>query len=152
MTLNPPKCTFRVGLGKFLGLMVSKRGMEVNPGKIKAILDMEPPRSIKDVQKLTGRVTALGRFISKSGDKCLPFFKDLKKVKDFKWTDESQMAFEELKKYMVQAPLLAKPVLSETLYLYLAISENVLSVVLVKSRLKSKKPYIMLVRFYMGLS
>ncbi|KAL8134606.1 hypothetical protein AgCh_009579 [Apium graveolens] len=77
--LNPAKCAFGVGSGKFLGLMVSKRGIETNPDKIKAILDMEPPRSIKDVQKLTGRVAALGCFISKSGDKCLPFFKSLEK-------------------------------------------------------------------------
>ncbi|XP_074377173.1 putative mitochondrial protein AtMg00860 [Apium graveolens] len=136
MMLNPAKCAFGVGSGNFLGLMVSKRGIEANPDKIKAILDMEPPHSVKDVQKLTGRVAALARFISKSGDKCLPFFKALKKVKDFTWTDESQMAFEELKKYMVQAPLLVKPVLDETLYLYLAVFENALSAVFVKDELK----------------
>ncbi|KAL8109577.1 hypothetical protein AgCh_025620 [Apium graveolens] len=113
MMLNPAKCAFGVGFGKFLGLMVSKRGIVANPDKIKTILDMKPPRSIKDVQKLTGRVAALGYFISKSGDKCLPFFKALKKIKDFAWTDESQMVFEELKTYMVQAPLLAKLVLDE---------------------------------------
>ena len=79
--------------------MVSKRGIEANPDKIKAILDMEPAKSIKDVQKLTGRVAALGRFISKSGDKCLPFFRSLNKVKNFVWSEESQKAFEELKKY-----------------------------------------------------
>nr|XP_017225332.1 PREDICTED: uncharacterized protein LOC108201552 [Daucus carota subsp. sativus] len=73
--------------------MVSKRGIEANPDKIKAILDMEPPKSIRDVQKLTGRIAALGRFVSKSGDKCLPFFKALKKVKDFEWTEESQLDF-----------------------------------------------------------
>ncbi|XP_074355754.1 uncharacterized protein LOC141695406 [Apium graveolens] len=101
---------------------------------------MEPPRSIMDVQILTRRVAALGRFISKSGDKCLPFFKALKKVKDFSWTNESQEAFEELKKKMVQALLLVKPVLNETLYLYLAISENALSAVLVKEDLKVQKP------------
>ena len=83
MRLNPAKCAFGVGSGKFLGLMVSKRGIEANPDKIKAILDMESPKSIKDVQKLTGRLAALGRFISKFGEKCLPFFKVLKKVKDF---------------------------------------------------------------------
>ncbi|WOG87665.1 hypothetical protein DCAR_0206896 [Daucus carota subsp. sativus] len=77
MMLNPAKCAFGVGSGKFLGLMVSKRGIEANPDKIKAILDMEPPKSVRDVQKLTGRIAALGRFVSKSGDKCLPFFKVL---------------------------------------------------------------------------
>ena len=75
MKSNPAKCAFGVGSGIFLGLMVSKWGIEANPDKIKAILDMEPPKSVKDVQKLTGRVAALGRFVSKSGDMCLPFLK-----------------------------------------------------------------------------
>ncbi|KAL8108705.1 hypothetical protein AgCh_008657 [Apium graveolens] len=140
MMLNPTKCAFGVGSGKFLGLMVSKRGIEANPDKIKAILDMEPPKTVKDVQKLTGRVAALGRFISKSGDKCLSFFKSLKNIKDFVWSEENQKAFEELKKYMGQAPLLAKPVLSEVLFLYLAVSESALSAVLVKEELKVQKP------------
>ncbi|KAL8125842.1 hypothetical protein AgCh_013223 [Apium graveolens] len=94
MMLNPTKCAFGVGSGKFLGLMVSKRGIEANPDKIKAILDMEPPKTVKDVQKLTGRVAVLGRFISKSGDKCLSFFKSLKNIKDFVWIEENQKAFE----------------------------------------------------------
>ncbi|KAL8115462.1 hypothetical protein AgCh_022089 [Apium graveolens] len=140
MMLNPTKCAFGVGSGKFLGLMVSKRGIEANPDKIKAILDMEPPKTVKDVQKLTGRVAALGRFICKSGDKCLSFFKSLKNIKDFVWSEENQMAFEELKKYMAQAPLLAKPVLNEVLFLYLAVSESALSAVLVKEELKVQKP------------
>ncbi|XP_074377026.1 uncharacterized protein LOC141718544 [Apium graveolens] len=140
MMLNPAKCTFGVGSGKFLGLMVSKRVIEANPDKIKAILEMEPLCSIKDVQKLTGKIAALGRFISMSGDKCLPFFKTLKKVKDFEWTAESQEAFEQLKKYMTEAPLLAKPSPEDTLYLYLAISEQAVSAVLVKEEKKLQKP------------
>ncbi|GKV42967.1 hypothetical protein SLEP1_g50318 [Rubroshorea leprosula] len=75
MRLNPAKCIFGVESGKFLGFMVSRRGIEVNPEKIRAIAEMEPPKSVKDIQKLTGRVAALHRFISKSADKCLPFFK-----------------------------------------------------------------------------
>ena len=138
--LNPAKCAFGVGSGKFLGLMVSKRGIEANPDKIKAILDMEPPKSVRDVQKLTGRVAALGRFISKSGDKCLPFFKALKKVKDFIWNEESHEAFEALKRYMTEPPLLAKPSEGEKLYLYLAISEQAISAVLVKEDGKIQRP------------
>ncbi|XP_074364623.1 uncharacterized protein LOC141705630 [Apium graveolens] len=106
---------------------------------IKAILDMEHPRSVKDIQKHNEMITALGRFISMSGDKCQPFFKSLKKVKDFSWTDECQMSFKELKKYKVQAPLLAKLVQNETLYLYLVVFERALSVVLVKKEAKTHK-------------
>ncbi|XP_074374374.1 putative mitochondrial protein AtMg00860 [Apium graveolens] len=143
MMLNPAKCAFGVGFGKFLGHMVSNRGIEANPDKIKAILDMEPPRSIKDVQKLTGRIVALVSFISKSEDKCLPFIKTLKKMKEFEWIAESQEAFEQLKKYMTEAPLLAKPSPEDTLYLYLAVSEQAVSAVLVKEEQKLQKPYTM---------
>ena len=84
--LNPSKCAFGVASGKFLGFMVSHRGIEANLEKIKAILDMKPPQNIKEVQSLTGRVVALSRFVSKATDKCLPFFKVLKKA--FEWMDE----------------------------------------------------------------
>ncbi|GKU96257.1 hypothetical protein SLEP1_g9509 [Rubroshorea leprosula] len=78
MKLDPTKCTLDVESGKFLSFMVSKRGLEVNPEKIKAIKEMKPPRSTKDVQRLARRVAALHRFISKSTNKCLPFFKVLR--------------------------------------------------------------------------
>ena len=120
--------------------MVSKGGIEANLNKIKAILDIEAPTSLKEVQKLTGRLTALGRFISKSGEKCLPFFKALKKVKDFISNVEIQKAFEDLKRYMAEPPLLAKPNTDAVLYLYLAISDKAISAVLVKEEEKIKKP------------
>ena len=86
MRLNPSKCAFRVTSGKFLGFMVSHRGIEANLNKIQAILSMEPLRNIKEVQSLTERVAALNRFVFKATDKCLPFFKVLKKA--FEWMDE----------------------------------------------------------------
>ena len=86
MKLNPSKCAFGVSSRKFLEFMVSYRGIEANPNKIQAILDIKPPWSIKEVQSLTGRVAALNRFVSKATDKCLPFFKVLEKA--FEWTDE----------------------------------------------------------------
>ena len=86
MKLNPNKCVFEVASGKFLGFMVSHRGIEANPEKIKAILDMKSPQSIKEVQSLTGRVAAINRFVSKATDRCLSFFKVLKKA--FEWTSE----------------------------------------------------------------
>ena len=91
MRLNSAKCVFGVLLGKFLGFMVSQRGIEANLEKVKAILDMTSPRSVKEVQKLTGRIAALNRFVSRATDKCLPFFKTLKQA--FQWTDECEEAF-----------------------------------------------------------
>ena len=120
MKLNPSKCAFRVSLRKFLGFMVSQRKIEVNPNKIQAILSMEPPKNVKEVQSLTGRVAALNRFASKATDKCLPFFRVLRKA--FEWIDGCQWAFKDLKVYLTSTPLLSSSKLSEELYLYLAIS------------------------------
>ena len=74
MKLNPSKCAFGISSSKFLGFMVSHRGIEVNSNKIQAILNMEPPRNIKEVQSLTGQVVVLNRFVSKATDKCLKIF------------------------------------------------------------------------------
>ena len=74
MKLNPSKCAFGISSSKFLGFMVSHRGIEVNSNKIQAILNMEPPRNIKEVQSLTGRVVVLNRFVSKATNKCLKIF------------------------------------------------------------------------------
>ena len=105
MKLNPSKCVFGVTAGKFLGFMVSQRGIEVNPEKVRAILELEPPRTMKAVQSLNGKVAALNRFVSKATDKCLPFFRVLRK--SFEWTNECQKAFEDLKKYLSSPPLLS---------------------------------------------
>ncbi|KAL2226355.1 UNVERIFIED_CONTAM: hypothetical protein Sindi_1994200 [Sesamum indicum] len=83
MKLNPNKCTFGVGGGKFLGYMVSDRGIEANPKKIQAIINLRSPTTIKEVQKLTGKIASLSRFISRSTDRSLPFFKVLRKSKNF---------------------------------------------------------------------
>ena len=81
--LNPTKCVFGVPSGKLLGFIVSNRGIEANPEKINAIMDMEAPATVKDVQKLTGCMAALNRFLSKHGERGLPFFKLLKKQDKF---------------------------------------------------------------------
>ena len=75
MKLNPTKCAFGVSAGKFLGFIVNNRGIEANPEKIRAVLDMRPPSNTQEVQCLTGRIAALSRFVSISSDKCQPFFK-----------------------------------------------------------------------------
>uniref|UniRef100_A0A2N9F4Z3 Uncharacterized protein n=1 Tax=Fagus sylvatica TaxID=28930 RepID=A0A2N9F4Z3_FAGSY len=138
MKLNPSKCAFGVYSGKFLGFMVSQRGIEANPDKIKAILEMQPPKNTKEVQRLTGRIAALNRFMSRSTDKCLPFFKTLKKA--FEWTDECQQAFEELKKYLTEPPLLSPSKQGEELYLYLAVSPTAVSSALIREEERRQLP------------
>jgi len=86
MKPNPSKCAFGVSSGNFLGFMVSQRGIEADLDKNQAMLSMEPPKNIKEVQSFTGRVAVLNKFVSKATNKCLPFFKVLKKA--FKWTNE----------------------------------------------------------------
>ena len=83
LRLNASKCSFGVGSGKFLGYMVTYRGIEVNPNQVKAINSLQPPRNPKEVQKLTGMTAALNRFISRSTDMCRPFFQLLNKWKRF---------------------------------------------------------------------
>ena len=78
MKLNPTKCAFGVGSGKFLGFMVNHRGIEANKSKVQALLDLQSPKTVKDIQKLTRMITALSRFVSKSTNKCHPFFQALK--------------------------------------------------------------------------
>ena len=74
LRLNVSKCSFGVGSGKFLSYMVTHRGIEVNSDQIKAVNSLQPPRNPKEVQKLTGMIAALNRFISRSADRCRPFF------------------------------------------------------------------------------
>ena len=86
LRLNASKCSFGVGSGKFLGYMVTHRGIEVNPDQIKAINGLQAPRNPKEVQKLTWMTAALNQFISRSADRCKPFFLLLHKWKRFEWT------------------------------------------------------------------
>ena len=98
MKLNPTKCIFAISLGKFLGFMVSQQGIKANPDKIKAIMETKSPKTVKEVQSLTGKVVTLNRFVSRVIDKCLLFFKILKKA--FQWIDECEEALMKLKDYL----------------------------------------------------
>lgn len=109
MKLNASKCSFGVHSGKFLGYLVSKRGIEANPDQIDAINRVQPPRTIRDVQKLTGMLAALNRFISKSSEKCKPFFQLLKGSKPIEWSLDCSRALDELKSYLSTPPLLVIP-------------------------------------------
>ncbi|XP_030970626.1 uncharacterized protein LOC115991008 [Quercus lobata] len=118
--------------------MVSQREIEANPDKIRAIMDMVPPRNVKEVQSLNGKRAALNRFVSKATDRCLPFFRTLKK--SFEWTNECQQAFEELKEYLSSPPLLSPLQPGEELFLYLAISPVAVSAALVREEERVQKP------------
>ena len=137
MKLNPNKCAFGVTAGKFLGFMVSQRGIEINLEKVRAIMELEPMRTMKEMQSLNGKIAALNRFIFKATDKCLPFFRTLRK--SFEWMDECQKAFEDLKKYISSPPLLNLSKPREELYLYLAVSQGAVSVTLVKEEEGSQR-------------
>ena len=93
LRLNTSKCSFGVGSGKFLGYKVTHKGIEVNPNQIKAINNLQPPRNPKEVQKLTEMAAALNRFISRSADRCRPFFLLINKWKGFEWIEECALAF-----------------------------------------------------------
>nr|AAS79740.1 putative polyprotein [Oryza sativa Japonica Group] len=134
MKLNPEKCTFGVPSGKLLGFMVSHRGIQANPEKVTAILNMKPPSTQKDVQKLTGCMAALSRFVSRLGERGMPFFKLLKKTDDFQWGPEAQKAFEDFKKFLTEPPVLASPHPQEPLLLYVSATSQVVSTVLVVER------------------
>ena len=138
MKLNPAKCAFGMSARKFLGFIVNHRGIEANPDKIKVVLDMPSPSGIKEVQRLTGRIAALSRFVSKASDKCQPFFKILKKA--FQWDAKCEEAFTALKTYLSSPPILVSPVEGELLTLYLAVSDFSTSAVLVRDKEQVQHP------------
>lgn len=148
LNLNPEKRAFGVGSGKFLGFMVNQRGIEANPNKINAILDMRSPTSTKELQSLNGRVAALNRFVSKSADKCLPFFKILRKT--FEWGPEADAAFQKLKAYLAAPPLLSHAAPGKLLYLYLSASPSAISSILIRNHDGVQKPIYYVSRAYQG--
>jgi hypothetical protein len=134
LKLNPKKCIFRVKKGKFLGRLVSTKGIEANPSKIEVILWMEPPNSKKGVQRLAGGLASLNRFISRSAERNLPFFEILKSAEVFQWCPAQQKAFKELKQYLIDLTTLTPPSSGTPLLLYVAASHAVVSAALVQEK------------------
>ena len=110
--------------------MVSQRGIEVNLEKIRAIVELQPPRTVKKVQSLNGKIAALNRFVSRATDRCLPFFRTLKR--SFEWTNECQTTFDNLKTYLSSPSLLNPSKPGEELFIYLAVSQAAINATLVK--------------------
>src|SRR6266540_901666 len=131
---NPEKCVFGVPSGKLLGFIISYHGIEANPEKLKDIFRMNSPNALKDVQKLTGCMAALSCFVSRLGEWAMPFYKLLKKQDKFQWTPEAQQAFDELKQFLTNPPVLVPPMPEEQLLLYIAATSHVVSTAIVVER------------------
>ena len=112
--------------------MVTNRGIEVNPDQIKTINSLQPPRNPKEVQKLTGMMAALNRFISRLAESCRPFFLLLHKWKEFQWFEDCVVAFQELKQYLSHPPIMSSPVVDEVLFAYIAIALYAISLMLIR--------------------
>jgi hypothetical protein len=141
MMLNLAKSIFGVPVGKLLGFLVSERGIEANPEKIKAITSLAKPACVNDVQHLAGRIAALSRFISRLGEKAIPLYQMMKKTNHFVWSDAADKAFEVLKKQLAEPPVLAAPIEKEPLLLYVAANSKAASVAIVVERKEAGKEY-----------
>ena len=115
---------------------------------MQAIINMASPKTVKNVQKLTGRIAALNRFISRATDKCLPFFKTLKQA--FTWTDECEAAYQEFKRYLSNPPLLSPSKEGENLYLYLAVSATTVNADLIREKDKKQLPVYYVTQAFQG--
>ena len=131
LRLNASKYSFDVGLGKFLSYMVAYRGIGVNLDQIKAINSLQQLQNPKEIQKLTGMTAALNRFISRSADRYRPFFLLMNKWKGFEWAKECASAFQQLKEYLSQPPIMSSLEVDEVLFAYIAVALHAVSLVLI---------------------
>ena len=140
LKLNPEKCVFGVEACKFLGFLLTERGIKANLEKCVAIIAMRSSISVKEVQQLTGCMAALSGFVSAGGDKGHPYFQCLKRNNRFVWTRECEEAFLKLKEYLGSPPVLCKPQLGTPLCLYFAVTKKAISSVLVQEQDQVQKP------------
>ena len=132
LRLNASKCFFGVGSGKFLGYMVTHWRIEVNPNQVKVINNLQPPRNPKEIQRLTRMTAALNRFISRSADRCKPFFLLINKWKGFEWSEKCAQAFQQLKDYLSRPPIMSSLETNEVLFAYIAVAPHAVSLVLIR--------------------
>ncbi|XP_027169433.1 uncharacterized protein LOC113769160 [Coffea eugenioides] len=130
LKLNPAKCAFGAPAGKLLGFIVSKKGIEIDPAKIKAIRDMPIPKSQKDVKSFLGKINFIGRFIAQLTSTCEPLFKLLKKNAPMDWNEDCQQAFDKIKNYLSNPPVLVPPQPGRPLIMYLSVLDEAVGCVL----------------------
>jgi hypothetical protein len=121
---------FDVSSKKLLGYMVSARGIDTNPTKVEAINKLQPPRTRRELQKLAGMMATLSRFISKLGERGMPFYKLLCKVDGFQWDDLAMTTFIELKQNLKSLPTLVPPKEDDVLLLYVTATDAVVNTVI----------------------
>ena len=131
MRLNPEKCVFGVPTGKFLGFMLTARGIEANPDKCAAITEMRSPRNLKEIQRLVGRLTSLARFLPKLTEKVQPILKIMKKQTADKWDDRCEAVFQQIKEMISRPPIMSRPIEGLPLQLYLSVSDDTISAALI---------------------
>jgi hypothetical protein len=132
--LNPEKCVFGIPRGMLLGFVVSECGIEANPKKIAVITKMGPIRYMKGVQRVTGCLAALSRFISCLGEKALPLYRLLKKLEHFSWTSKAKESLTRLKATLSKPPILVPLAAGESLLLYVAVMTQMVSAAIVVER------------------
>ena len=132
--LNPENYVFGVLAGKLLGFIVSNRGIEANPAKIRALSQLAKPTDLKQVQKLADCVAFLSHFISRLGEKARPLYRLLRRTDHFEWAEAAIAGLEEIKTLLASNPILAAPNVGEPMLLYISATHQVVSVVLVVER------------------
>ncbi|RDX69353.1 Retrovirus-related Pol polyprotein from transposon 17.6, partial [Mucuna pruriens] len=140
LRLNPEKCSFGVQAGRFMGFMLTERGIEANPEKCRAVISMRSPQNVKEVQQLMGRVAALSCFISRVSEIATPILNTLKKGRNFTWTPECEEAFLRMKAMLATPPVLVRPELGRPLYMYISVTETAISSVLIQEKEKEQCP------------
>ncbi|GAU16666.1 hypothetical protein TSUD_326160 [Trifolium subterraneum] len=130
LRLNPNKCSFDVRSGKLLGFIISQKGIEVDPDKVRAIREMPAPQTEKQVRGFLGRLNYISRFISHMTATCGPIFKLLRKNQGIVWTEDCQKAFDSIKEYLIEPPILISPVEGRPLIMYLTVLEESMGCVL----------------------
>ncbi|PKU87057.1 putative mitochondrial protein [Dendrobium catenatum] len=139
LKMNPLKCTFGVTSGKFLGFVVRHRGIEIDPVKIEAILDIPYPKSLTQLRSLEGRLAYIRRFISNLSGRCQPFSILAKKDTKFVWDEKCKNAFDDIKQFLSNPPVLATPVPGKPLILYTASVDESLGASLAQVNNKGKE-------------
>ena len=131
LRLNPDKCVFGVDRGKFLGFILTQRGIEANPEKCNAIIEMWSPTNVKEVQCLIGRLTAISRFLPKLAEQTQPIIQLLKKSARFTWNDDCEQIFQKLKTTLTSRPILHKPDTHQPLLVYITATDHTVCTMLV---------------------